>query len=112
MPACAGPQPPGAAPETPPTGLLLTGGGAPAAHQDGGRGGTARLRRAWGGGPQANPFPIISGTSAGAINGAGLASGADHFDRAVQRMARVWRQIHAAQVYGADSLSVMRSGAR
>ena len=27
-------------------------------------------------------------------------------------MARVWHQFHASQVYGADSLSVMRSGAR
>ena len=31
---------------------------------------------------------------------------------AVRRIARVWRQFHANQVYGADSLSVMRSGAR
>ncbi|KAB7619621.1 patatin-like phospholipase family protein [Verminephrobacter eiseniae] len=112
MPACAGPQAPGAAPETPATGLLLTGGGARAAYQVGVLEAIADLRRVCGAGRQANPFPIITGTSAGAINAAALASGADHFDRAVQRMARVWRQIHAAQVYGADSLSVMRSGAR
>ena len=30
----------------------------------------------------------------------------------MRRIARVWRQFHANQVYGADSLSVMRSGAR
>src|SRR6218665_2920950 len=108
MPACAGPQAPGAAPETPATGLLLTGGGAPAAYPGGGLGGGGAPRRGRGaGGRKANPFPMIPGPSAGAINAAALASGADHFDRAVQRMARVWRQIHAAQVYGADSLSVM-----
>src|SRR6218665_3696144 len=107
MPACAGPQAPGAAPETPATGLLLTRGGARAAPPGRGLGARAGPRRVWGGGRQANPFPISTGPSAGAINAAALASGADHFDRAVQRMARVWRQIHAAQVYGADSLSVM-----
>ena len=72
----------------------------------------ADLRQACGAGSEPNPFPIITGTSAGAINAAALACGADNFDRAVRRIARVWRQFHANQVYGADSLSVMRSGAR
>ena len=94
------------------TGLLLTGGGARAAYQVGVLEANADLRLACGAGHEPNPFPIITGTSAGAINAAALACGADHFDRAVRRMARVWRQFHASQVYGADSLSVMRSGAR
>lgn len=94
------------------TGLLLTGGGARAAYQVGVLEAIADLRNACGQGHGPNPFPIITGTSAGAINAAALACGADHFDRAVRRMARVWQQFHASQVYGADSLSVMRSGAR
>ena len=96
----------------PPTGLLLTGGGARAAYQVGALEAIADLRQACGAGSEPNPFPIITGTSAGAINAAALACGADNFDRAVRRIARVWRQFHANQVYGADSLSVMRSGAR
>ncbi|MBO0941636.1 patatin-like phospholipase family protein [Acidovorax temperans] len=96
----------------PPTGLLLTGGGARAAYQVGVLEAIADLRQACGAGGEPNPFPIITGTSAGAINAAALACGADNFDRAVRRIARVWRQFHANQVYGADSLSVMRSGAR
>ena len=94
------------------TGLLLTGGGARAAYQVGVLEAIADLRIACGAGNEPNPFPIITGTSAGAINAAALACGADNFDRAVRRIARVWRQFHAGQVYGADSLSVMRSGAR
>ena len=96
----------------PAIGLLLTGGGARAAYQVGVLEAIADLRIACGERDSPNPFPIITGTSAGAINAAALACGADHFDRAVLRIARVWRQFHARQVYGADSLSVMRSGAR
>ncbi|MBW8464645.1 patatin-like phospholipase family protein, partial [Acidovorax sp.] len=107
------PDTPGAAPPSiPATGLLLTGGGARAAYQVGVLEAIADLRQACGEADSPNPFPIITGTSAGAINAAALACGADHFDRAVRRIARVWRQFHANQVYGADSLSVMRSGAR
>ncbi|ODS61204.1 MAG: Patatin [Acidovorax sp. SCN 65-108] len=102
----------GTATSTPATGLLLTGGGARAAYQVGVLEAIADLRQACGEGSGPNPFPIITGTSAGAINAAALACGADNFDRAVRRIARVWRQFHASQVYGADSLSVMRSGAR
>jgi len=97
---------------SPRTGLLLTGGGARAAYQMGVLEAIADLRQACGAGREPNPFPIITGTSAGAINAAALACGADDFDRTVRRIARVWRQFHASQVYGADSLSVMRSGAR
>ena len=94
------------------TGLLLTGGGARAAYQVGVLEAIADLRLACGAGDEPNPFPIITGTSAGAINAAALACGADNFDRAVRRIARVWREFHAHHVYRADSLSVLRSGAR
>ncbi len=95
-----------------PAGLVLTGGGARAAYQVGVLEAISDLRKACGAGREPNPFPIITGTSAGAINAAALACGADHFDRAVRRIAHVWSDFHAQQVYRADSLSVMRSGAR
>ncbi|QNK69012.1 patatin-like phospholipase family protein [Variovorax sp. PAMC26660] len=101
-------------PETSPvTGLLLTGGGARAAYQVGVLEAIAEIRRA--AGPAAgtgNPFPVITGTSAGAINAAALACGADNFDHVVAHIAEVWSQFRAEQVYRADSLSVIGSGAR
>lgn len=96
----------------PDIGLLLTGGGARAAYQVGVLEAIADLRRACGVDRTINPFPIITGTSAGAINAAALACGADDFDRAVRNITRIWYHFQAGQVYGADSLSVMRSGAR
>jgi len=94
------------------TGLLLTGGGARAAYQVGVLEAIADIRKAAGEINQANPFPIITGTSAGAINAAALACGADNFDGTVRRIANVWKHFSAEQVYRADSLSMLRSGAR
>ena len=55
---------------------------------------------------------MICGTSAGAINAAALACNADHFDQAVQGVVDVWTHFKAEHVYGADSLGVIRRGAR
>ncbi|MFZ4480787.1 MAG: patatin-like phospholipase family protein [Rhodoferax sp.] len=96
---------------TPATGLLLSGGGARAAYQVGVLEAIADIRKACGALDQPNPFPIITGTSAGAINASALACGADDFDGAVRGIVEVWRNIHAEQVYRADSLSMLRSGA-
>lgn len=100
--------------ETPLTGLVLGGGGARAAYQVGVLRAVARLRRE-ALGPRArlaNPFAIISGTSAGAINAAALACQADRFEAAVEVLAKVWRDFTADQVYRADALGVIRTGAR
>jgi len=94
-------------------GLLLTGGGARAAYQVGVLQALAELRRARSpGASPSSPFSIITGTSAGAINAASLACGADDFDGAVHRIVSVWQNFEASQVYEADLLSVLRSGAR
>jgi NTE family protein len=93
-------------------GLVLTGGGARAAYQVGVLCALQRIRREAGLSVHANPFPIITGTSAGGINAAALAASADDFDAAVSRLAQVWSQFHAEQVYRADSLGVIRTGAR
>jgi NTE family protein len=100
------------APSTPPTtALLLTGGGARAAYQVGVLEAIASIRRECGAQAQPNPFPIIVGTSAGAINAAALACGADDFDSSVSLIATTWRNFHAHEVYRADHLSMLRSGA-
>lgn len=95
----------------PKTGLLLTGGGARAAYQVGVLEAIADIRLACGAHNWANPFPIITGTSAGAINAAALACGADNFDATVRLVAKTWRGFHADQVYRADHISMLRSGA-
>jgi len=92
--------------------LMLTGGGARAAYQVGVLEAIAELRRECGQQHGRNPFPIIGGTSAGAINAAALACGSDQFERTVATIAGVWRNFHAEQVYRADSLSMFRTGAK
>ena len=107
------------------TGLILSGGGARAAYQVGVLAAIAQMRRAarlaLGDGPEtaelraemaANPFPIISGTSAGAINAAVLACGADDFDGAMAELVDVWGNFHVEQVYDTGVLGMVRSGAR
>ncbi|MEO6746485.1 MAG: patatin-like phospholipase family protein [Caldimonas sp.] len=93
------------------TGLVLTGGGARAAYQVGVLKALAEIRRK-ATTSKVNPFPVISGTSAGAINAAALACAADDFDAAVAGLCRVWENFSAEQVYRADSFGVIRSGAR
>ncbi len=99
--------------ETPLTGLVLSGGGARAAYQVGVLRAVARLRReALGASVRgSSPFGVICGTSAGAINAAALACQADRFEASVEVVAKVWQQFSADQVYRADSLGVIRTGA-
>jgi NTE family protein len=59
-----------------------------------------------------NPFPVIAGTSAGAINAAALACQADNFDRAIAGIVEVWENFRAEQVYRSDSIGVINTGAR
>ena len=94
-----------------PVGLLLTGGGARAAYQVGVLEAIADIRLACGAGNDPNPFPIITGTSAGAINASALACGSDNFDATVRMIAKTWRGFHADQVYHAGHLAMLRSGA-
>lgn len=95
------------------TGLLLTGGGARAAYQVGVLEAIAELRRVHAPGHSpGSPFGIITGTSAGAINAAAIACGADDFDVTVKRLAETWRNFHAEQVYRVDSLAMLDAAAR
>ena len=94
------------------TGLILSGGGARAAYQAGVLQAISRILGEAGWPAARNPFAIICGTSAGALNAAGLACRADDFGDAVDQLADVWEGIDVTQVYRADSLGVLRSGAR
>lgn len=92
----------------PRAGLVLTGGGARAAYQVG----VVKAVRDVLGNPVKNPFPIVCGTSAGAINAASLAVFADDFSRAVANLLEVWEHMRCHHVYRTDFPSIMKSGAR
>jgi NTE family protein len=94
------------------TGLILSGGGARAAYQAGVLQAISRILTEAGWPAARNPFAVICGTSAGAINATGLACRADDFRDAVDGLCATWNGIAAHQVYRADSLAVLRSGAR
>ena len=98
--------------DAPVTGLVLSGGGARAAYQVGVLRALMRMRREAAASDGANPFEVICGTSAGAINAAALACQADDAEGAVQDLCEVWENFQAEQVYRADSLGVIRSGAQ
>jgi NTE family protein len=89
-------------------GLVLTGGGARAAYQVG----VVKAVRDILGNPQANPFPIVCGTSAGAVNAATLAVFADDYSRAVGNLLEVWEHMHCHHIYRTDAWSIVKSGAR
>ena len=90
------------------TGLILSGGGSRAAYQVGVLSAIADLL------PDAahNPFPVIVGTSAGAINAVGLACGALHFTEAIRRLTAVWQGFRTHQVYRSDWPGVLRQASR
>ena len=91
---------------------MLSGGGARAAYQVGVLQGLVKLCRERLGEGALNPFGILCGTSAGAINAAALACRADSFDAGVETIAAVWRNFRADQVYRTDALGIARSGAQ
>jgi NTE family protein len=85
--------------------LIMSGGGARAAYQVGVLRAISKMLP-----PGArNPFVIICGTSAGAINAASLASNADRFDIAVRRLSHVWGNLRIGEVFRADALAAIRS---
>ena len=92
----------------PRAGLVLTGGGARAAYQVG----VIKAVRDILGSPARNPFPILCGTSAGAINAASLAAFADDFPRAVANLLEFWEHMHCKHIYRTDALHIVKSGAR
>lgn len=92
-------------PEDKKTALVLPGGGARGAFQVGVLKAIAELL------PPGciNPFPVISGTSAGAINSVVLASKARRYRVAAAELERVWGHFRSGQVFRTDSLTMLKS---
>ncbi len=89
-------------------GLVLPGGGARGAYQVGVLKALAELMPK----RSSNPFSVISGTSAGAINSVVLASRAKLFKTAVADMELVWSHFHSAQVFKSDAWTMFSSSVR
>ena len=57
------------------------------------------------------PFPIITGTSAGAINALGLAGGPGNFRYRVQSLTSIWKSLSSESVYRSDLFGVAGNAA-
>lgn len=90
------------------TALILTGGGARAAYQVGVLKAISEFLPE----PHRNPFPILCGTSAGALNAASMAAAAEDFGTGVDNLLRIWGNFSAHQVYRADAAGIGVAGAR
>ena len=88
-------------------GLVLTGGGARAAYQVGAIRAVAEVV-----GPGVQPFDVLSGISAGAINAVGIATGADDFQKAAERLASTWAGLTPDRIYRTGALRLARIGSR
>lgn len=88
---------------SPSSALVLSGGGARAAYQAGVLKALAELT------PESNPnpFQIICGTSAGAVNALLLASHPGPFKQAVDRLCNLWLQLTVDQIYRSSWRSLL-----
>jgi len=92
----------------PKVGLVLTGGGARAAYQVGVLRAIAELLPD----KTRNPFPVICGTSAGAINATSIAVSANNFAEGVGRLEAVWSNFHVDQIHRSDLVGVAHNTLR
>ena len=90
------------------TALVLSGGGARAAYQVGVLKAVSELlpRRTH------NPFPIICGTSAGAINALALAGRPGYLRLRVRKLESVWNNLRAEDIYRTDALGLLKNSSR
>ncbi|HUN26140.1 MAG TPA: patatin-like phospholipase family protein [Steroidobacteraceae bacterium] len=96
---------PSSAGRQPLVGLVLTGGGARSAYQIGVLRALGELL------PRGrNPFPVIVGTSAGAVAAAVLASQAHRWRKAIAGLEDVWANFRVSQVFLVDALHMLRAG--
>lgn len=79
-------------------GLILSGGGARAAYQVGVLKAIHKILPK----DSANPYDIIAGTSAGAINGVALASYAENYRIGIRHLERIWNSFTPEQIYRTD----------
>ena len=97
------------APDKPKIGLVLTGGGARAAFQVGALRAVSDIIYE---SERGNPYQIITGTSAGAINATVLAAYARSPRLGVKSLQRVWKSFHVEQIFRSDFFGVMRNTGR
>ncbi|MGB6103714.1 MAG: patatin-like phospholipase family protein [Pusillimonas sp.] len=95
-----------------PIGLVLTGGGARAAYQVGVLAGILEILDPNRSPDFTNPFEIICGSSAGAINAAALACRANDPHRALSGLQDLWGNLRTGDVYHADAAGLLRTGLR
>lgn len=88
-------------------GLVLTGGGARAAYQAGAIRALAEIA-----GPGPSPFNVITGVSAGAVNGVSLAAGAEDFRNAAARLGDLWLALQPGTIYRTDTRRMLGVGGR
>lgn len=88
-------------------GLVMSGGGARGAYQAGVLSAIAEITQDL---KMTNPFKIYTGVSAGAINAAFLASGADDFAQTTKGLVDLWSQITSDQVFYTDPISLGKNG--
>lgn len=88
--------------------LVLSGGGARGAYQVGALKAIADLHEKH----ARNPFSILSGTSAGAINAVAIAASANNFRLAVKKVEKIWTSLHVDQVYRAGTLDLLKGPGR
>ena len=89
-------------------GLVLPGGGARCAYQVGVLKAVGEMLPS--GSP--SPFPIISGTSAGAINAVVLATRARRFARGVAELEKVWSNFRTHHIFRSDGKTILKTGGR
>ena len=88
-------------------GLMLPGGGARGSYQVGVLKGILEIMP-----KNVNVFPIITGTSAGAINAVVLASYAHDLRLGVQRLEKFWTNLHCEDVYRTDAMMITKTIAK
>ncbi|MFT6188970.1 MAG: NTE family protein [Oleispira sp.] len=89
-------------------GLILSGGGARAAYQVGVLKAINKILPKTSG----NPYDIIAGTSAGAINGVALASYAEHHHIGIRHLERIWTNFKPNLIYRTDFKGVVKTLSR
>lgn len=88
--------------------LVLSGGGARASYQVGVLRAIANLLPK----DSANPFPIITGASAGALNAASLATHAQRLRTGVRTLEYAWKNIRSDQVYRLESSAIISNASQ
>ncbi|MCF6264908.1 MAG: patatin-like phospholipase family protein [Xanthomonadales bacterium] len=86
------------------TALILPGGGARGSYQVGVVKAISEILE-----PNNNHFPIICGTSAGAINAAVLASHADEFAYGVSQLEKFWGGLQCSDIYRTDTWNILKT---